>query len=152
MSKQCFKCLETKPFSEFYRHPKMGDGYLGKCKTCTKADVAERETRLRITDPEWTAKERERCRNKSDLARLLGNKPETSKAVKQAWYRRNKHKKKANTILNRAVKRGIVSKPSACNRCGCSGRLEGHHDNYSMPLAVEWLCTKCHGLTRRLDQ
>ena len=39
--KGCFKCGETKPLSEFYKHPKMLDGHVNKCKDCNKKDVKE---------------------------------------------------------------------------------------------------------------
>ena len=61
--KKCFKCGLEKPYSEYYKHPKTSDGYLGKCKSCTKNDVKRREDVLK-KDSNWIDKERSRGREK----------------------------------------------------------------------------------------
>lgn len=149
MTKQCFKCHKTKPISEFYAHPQMGDGHLGKCKTCAKRDVAERVGRLG-NNPEWLAKERERCRIKQDRYRRLGLAYPTTQEARERWERKNPHKRKAECIAASAQKRGLLKMPKRCVRCKKkSADLEKHHNDYSKPLEVEWLCTRCHGITRR---
>lgn len=32
--KQCFVCNKLKPIDDFYKHKRMADGHLGKCKQC----------------------------------------------------------------------------------------------------------------------
>lgn len=61
--KKCFKCNDTKPLTEYYKHPQMGDGHLNKCKTCTKAD-SKKILEEKIATPEGLAEERARHREK----------------------------------------------------------------------------------------
>lgn len=51
----------------------------------------------------------------------------------------------AYRIVQRAVAGGRLRAPGACSHCGIPNvRLHAHHDDYSRPLDVRWLCSKCH--------
>jgi len=63
MDKICFKCGSNKALTEYYKHKGMTDGYLGKCKDCTKNDSKDREEELK-NNPAWYEKEKERHRDK----------------------------------------------------------------------------------------
>jgi hypothetical protein len=60
------------------------------------------------------------------------------------------HQVHARNIAMKAIARGeLVPKP--CEKCGFTGRardgrnlVHAHHDDYSKPLAVRWLCKRCH--------
>jgi hypothetical protein len=57
-------------------------------------------------------------------------------------------KKRRRNPVERArsvqLKAGRLVKPESCEACGAEGPLEGHHDDYSKPLVIRWLCTTCH--------
>ena len=37
--KKCKRCNKLKPFSDYYKHKAMEDGYLNFCKECTKKRI-----------------------------------------------------------------------------------------------------------------
>lgn len=144
-AKKCFKCGKVKLLDEFYKHPQMKDGHLGKCKECTKKDAYED----RISNPE-KLKARDRKRNglphrvkeRKRYAQSSRGKKVCGKAKKK-WDKKNPLKKLASQLVNNAVRDGRLEK-QPCERCGSTVRVHGHHDDYYKPLEVRWLCPKCH--------
>ncbi len=60
------------------------------------------------------------------------------------WQAENPEKVLAAKMVRRAVKNGSIVKAKKCHDCGKGGRLHGHHEDYSKPLEVVWLCGGCH--------
>lgn len=132
--KTCFKCGETKPLWSFYVHPAMADGHLNKCKVCCK-----NEEKIRRRTPKF----RERMRA-YDKARF--QMPERKAQALEAQRQRQKNhpeKNRAHCALRRAVENHPLLFPrQACEICGAPA--QAHHEDYSKPLAVRWLCFKHH--------
>lgn len=62
------------------------------------------------------------------------------------WIKHNPEKRSAQNAASNAVRDGRLEKPWKCERAGddCRGRIESHHDDYSKPLEVRWLCKAHH--------
>lgn len=54
-------------------------------------------------------------------------------------------KARARDMVNNAVKSGKLTK-LPCEECGSTNRIHGHHEDYSKPLKVVWLCPQHHKL------
>ncbi len=55
---------------------------------------------------------------------------------------RNTVKRAAHLLVQSAVRSGSLIR-GPCECCGCD-RSAAHHDDYAKPLAIRWLCRKCH--------
>ena len=73
--------------------------------------------------------------------------------------------RKEHSILEYAVKKGDLIRPTCCQVCGYAGKtitgkrnpwtdeplpdefvnwIVGHHPDYTKPLEVVWVCQSCH--------
>lgn len=150
MQKSCFKCGEEKPLDDFYKHKEMADGHLNKCKECTKSDSNARRydpkfrdyvlsyDRLRGRDPIRKEKNNQQARRAQPSVKL---------AKARAWRSRNKDKQYAHSKVNNAIRDGLLVK-QPCVVCG-NPKSEGHHEDYSKPLDVVWLCRQHHAEVHR---
>jgi len=136
--KICFKCGESKPISDFYKHPAMADGHLGKCKECTKKDV--HKTRLDSIDY---------YRDYDNKRSKLPHRKKLNKSIVTNYRAKHPDRYKAHNAVANAVRDGRLIKPDYCSRCGRSDKvIHAHHRDYSKPLDVEWLCVLCHSAER----
>jgi len=124
--KKCFKCKADKELSEFYKHKQMKDGHLNKCKECNKIDVAnhrvENIDKIRAYD------------------RKRGGRQD--KLYLKEWRLKYPAKYKAHCMIQNQKRAGnIYEEP--CEVCG-SLSVIAHHDDYSKPLNVRWLCQAHH--------
>jgi len=125
-AKTCSKCHQELPLDGFYRNPKMADGHFNKCKECTKKDVT---TNRKLNLEKYRAYDRTR-----------GNRQHPG--YLQEYRKRNSNKYRAINMVNNAIRdRKLFSEP--CEVCG-EEKTHAHHDDYSKPLNVRWLCAAHH--------
>lgn len=130
-TKTCFKCDTEKPLGDFYKHPQMADGHVNKCKDCNKRDVRENRSKKRL---QYSAYERKRFQDQERKAQI--------KRYQQKRRRSHPEKYQANYAVTNAVKAGrLVRLP--CEVCG-NEKSQAHHENYSKPFTVRWLCFRHH--------
>lgn len=141
--KTCFKCGQKKAFSEFYGHAQMGDGKLGKCKECAKADVRANYKAKRTQYKEYDRSRAalpHRVSARKQYARTDAGRAAHARAHK-TYASRFPERKAAVVALGNAVRDGRVI-PLPCFVCG--EKAQAHHPNYDAPLDVVWLCKQHH--------
>ena len=131
-TKKCFKCLVEWPIHYFYAHSGMKDGYLNKCKNCTKKDSRKNRS---INLEYYRQYDRDRFQNNPERRKI-------TYAIASEYRKKYPERYKAHNAVNNAVRDGrLIKKP--CCVCG-SLKSHGHHEDYSKPLEVVWVCAAHH--------
>jgi len=142
--KTCKDCLERKLETAFYFH-KQSNTRLNSCKECVKSRVrvyrAENIDRVREYDRERGLRPERKLRARQSAHKY--------KKPASGWRIKNKEKYKAHIAVSNAVRDGRLKKPERCERCSGRYAIHGHHEDYSKPLDVIWLCRFCHGERHR---
>ena len=129
--KTCFKCNTVRPLTEFYKHPAMADGFLNKCKQCTKNDVSKHRNNNLEKVRQY---DRDRAKNP--------DRQKANVAVNKAWRQEDKRRMQCHSAVAKAIKSGELVRQN-CERCENENSL-AHHEDYDKPLMVYWLCQPCH--------
>lgn len=128
--KRCFRCGEVKPLEEFYRHAGMKDGRKGKCKPCANRDAMRRY---------YTPHGQQMVKA---YQKAYEQTPKRKAAKRRYERQRDPLKRHTTNLTTSAIRYGkLIRKP--CEICG-DPNSQAHHEDYSQPLAVRWLCFTHH--------
>ncbi|WJN64498.1 putative recombinase [Erwinia phage Papaline] len=124
--KVCSSCGLSKPLSDFYKWKLGKDGYRAACKCCSnsqnKASILKDRTASRRTKKKYVS--------------ING------KAPAKEYRHQNMPKYKAHGAVSSALRNGSLVR-KVCECCG-NPKAVAHHDDYSKPLSVRWLCPVHH--------
>lgn len=119
--KKCKKCGISKPRTEFPKHSSIKGEVENLCKKC-------RYQQIKL----WRKKNKEKYL-------------ETARKHVKKYANKYPEKMIAHQKVTAAKLLGILIKPKLCELCGKDHKnIQAHHEDYSKPLEVVWLCVQCH--------
>ncbi len=131
-TKVCKKCGVEKALKSFGDEPRVKDGKQARCRNCVtiSAHALYIKNRQLIID-----------RSKKWAERNPEKYAEYQRKSSAAYRLKYPEKAKAHDAVNNAVRDGRLKKQP----CYCGETIvEAHHEDYSKPLDVEWLCNWHH--------
>lgn len=134
----CKQCGRTLPEDRFDKNKGFATGRRSRCKECVSDEVRKHKQDY-ISKHHDAIVARDRLRWPKRRA--------THKRARRG--NDDPYKRRCRMALRDAVKSGKVKKPLRCSECQWVGRLHGHHNDYSKPLEVIWVCPICHGKIHR---
>jgi len=127
--RKCCMCHELKSEEFFDRN--SARGFSARCKSCR--NMHQREYRKKHPGYNSLQCKKHYSDNKDRV---------DSQIIK--WRTADPLRYRAHNALHYEVKMGRIVKPDNCSICGETAQVVGHHDDYSKPKEVRWLCRSCH--------
>ena len=110
------------------------------CRVCANVRKKEHEIRRRAN----TGKMDSHVKMWGKYTRSLSYSDNPVVVARREYRERNPLKAKAHRVVENLVKSGKLVAPSNCSVCNSIGYIHGHHDDYTKPHSVRWLCARCH--------
>jgi len=150
----CKDCKEEKDINLFSKNNTYKSGYSSTCKACHAKKTREyrRTEKGRKAHLESLKKYQKTEAYKKSRKKYEMSEQGREKRREHAEQHRQRHpeKKKCREITYCAIKKGdLIRKP--CEKCG-NKKVQAHHDDYSKPMDVRWLCVKCHNEHHRIER
>lgn len=142
MKKVCRTCQAEQRVMEYYRQ--TNGNFMLDCKACWREKVrANRAANIEY----YREFDRQRANlpHRVEAREAYAQTPQGKAAYARAhrkFVTRNPIKRAAQNAVNNAIRDGKMTR-QPCEKCG-NDRAHAHHDDYSKPLDVRWLCTTHH--------
>ena len=127
-SRTCNDCNMTSSDLELFRKAKTSKyGRQNQCHVC----ASKKATAWQLANPE-----------KGKAWRQAN--PEKAADYNRGYALSHPEKRSANTKVANALRDGKLIRPEICSECAVRCIPDAHHDQYTYPLLVRWLCKQCH--------
>lgn len=152
---QCKRCGEHRPTDQFPKDQQCKRGVRSVCKLCVNARARELPVANRPKVPaicvvcskhfmavKWDVDHGGGKCCSRDCVRSLGNMTENPGRFAKSKTYPAKAARRAYKLVNKALADGTITR-RPCKECG-SVDSHAHHEDYSRPLDVIWLCRTHH--------
>ena len=151
--KTCSKCNQDLPIECFGANRSTRDTLQYWCRSCCAkyrakngAANAEYAKRWRRDNPDKAAAIAQNWRDKNPNYYNLNK--ERISLTHRACRARHRDRYLARAAVSHAKANGTLQ-PQPCEACGSTREIHAHHEDYSKPLDVVWLCGKHHRARHR---
>ena len=133
--KYCSSCERSLPLMEFGNNSRAKGGLEWTCKECCGRVRRKWKRNNPGMKAKWDAEHKDSCRKS-----------------RRKWEHANRVKTRVYKRVKYAIENGKLVRPDECSDCGCAeSNIVAHHEDYSKPFDIVWLCVRCHGKRHRRD-